>query len=159
LAILWSMTMIKKYTRLVCIAMDEETANQLEKLAIERMTSRCEIVRELIRKAKILDVDEDEHLKKEIPLEICIALLHHVDVNDKLKSLVRTLLERGYAKVERHENGYVFIIEPVFFAFLKKFNVEHETNYAIEDVYNTLVKLIRVVNADVKAKMEIPVLL
>ena len=153
------MTMIRKYMRSICIAMDEETANQLEKLAMERMTSRCEIVRELIRKGtKILDVDESERLKKEIPLEICIALLYHVDVNEKLKSLVRTLLERGYAKVELHENGYVFRIEPVFFAFLKKFNIEHETNYVIEDVYNVLVKLIRVVNANVKANVVIPIL-
>jgi Arc/MetJ-type ribon-helix-helix transcriptional regulator len=150
------MRMSRKRPRLICLVLDEETANHLDNMAMRRFTSRSEIMRELIRKGtKIL---EDEHLKKEIPLEICIALLHHVDVNDKLKSLVRTLLERGYAKVERYENGYVFIIEPVFFAFLKKFNVEHETNYVIEDVYNVLVKLIRVVNANVKANVVIPIL-
>jgi Arc/MetJ-type ribon-helix-helix transcriptional regulator len=151
--------MSRKRPRLICLALDEETANHLDNMAMRRFTSRSEIMRELIRKeAKFLDADEDERREREIPIEVCIALLRYIDVNDRLKALVQALLERGYAKIERHENGYVFRIEPVFFAFLKKFNVEHETNYVIEDVYNTLVKLIRVVNADVKANVAIPIL-
>jgi hypothetical protein len=152
--------MSRRRSFLICLTLDEETANQLDNMAMRRLTSRSEIVRELIRKeAKFLDADEDERREKEIPSEVCIALLRYVDVNEKLRTLVQTLLERGYAKIERHENGYMFKIEPIFFAFLKKFNAEHETNYVIEDVYNVLVKLIRVVNADVKVKMMIPLLL
>jgi hypothetical protein len=32
----------------------------------------------------------------------------------------------------------------------------HETDYTVEDVYNILVKLIRVVNPSVRAKVDIP---
>jgi len=151
--------MNRKRTCLVCITLDVETVDQLDNIAMRRLTSRSKIVRELIRKeAMFLDADENERREMEIPLDVCITLLRHVDVNEKLKGLVQALLERRYIKIERNENGYLFKIEPVFFAFMKKFNMEHEINYAIEDVYNVLVKLIRVVNADVKAKMAIPLL-
>jgi hypothetical protein len=148
--------MSRKRSCLVCITLDVETVDLLDNIAMRRLTSRSRIIRELIRKeAKSLDA-EDERREMELPLDVCITLLRHVDVKDKLKALVQALLERKYVKIECHENGYLFKFEPVFFAFLKKFNMEHEASYTIEDVYNVLVKLIRVVNADVKAKMAIP---
>jgi len=151
--------MNRKRTCLVCIALDVETIDQLDTIAMRRFTSRSKIIRELIHKeAKSLDTDENERREMEIPLDVCISLLYHVDVDQKLRSLVQAILERKYIKIELHENGYLVKIEPISFAFMKKFNMEHKTNYAIEDVYNVLVKLIKVVNTDVKAKIGITLL-
>ena len=136
--------------------MDTETKNQLEEMAMRRLTSRCQIIRELIRKqAKMLDENEEER-KKELSTEVCITLLDKVSIEDKLKALVRESLEQGYAKIEADESGYLFKFEPVLFAFIRKFNAEYETNYVFEDVYSVLLKLIKVVNPNVKAKMTIP---
>jgi phosphopantothenoylcysteine synthetase/decarboxylase len=146
----------RKYPHIISVALDTETANWLEEMAMRRLTSRCQIIRELIRKeAKLLNVNEEEG-KKELSLEVCSTLLREVSIEDKLKALVQESLKQRYAKIECHEDGYVFKFEPILFAFIQKFNVEHQTNYVIEYVYNTLVKLIRVVNANVKAKIAIP---
>jgi len=134
--------------------MDTETFNQLEELAMKRMISKAELIRELIRSEASLPTDEP--WEREIPAEVCIKLLHELDIGDKPKALVQALFERGYVKVECHENGYIFRIEPVLFPFLKNFNILHETGYTVEDVYNILVKLIRVVTPSVRAKVEIP---
>jgi hypothetical protein len=146
--------MPKKYPYIFSIGMDIETFNRLEELALKRMISKAELIRELIRREASLPADEP--WEREISTEVCIKLLHELDIRDKPKSLVQDLLKRGYIKVEYHENGYVFRIEPVLFPFLKNFNMLHETDYTFEDIYNILVKLIRKVNPSVRAKIEIP---
>jgi hypothetical protein len=144
----------RKYPYVFCVAMDTETFNQLEELAMKRMISRAELIRELIRREASLPAGEP--WEREIPAEVCIKLLHELDIGDNPKALIQTLLKHGYVKVIYHENGYVFRIEPVLFPFLKNFNMLHETDYTVEDVYNILVKLIRVVNPSVRAKVDIP---
>ena len=146
--------MPRKYSHVLSVAMDTETFNQLEELAMKRMITKAELIRELIRREASLPADEP--WEREIPAEVCIKLLHELDIGDKPKALVQALFEQEYVKVERQENGYVFKIEPVLFPFLKNFNMLYETGYTVEDVYNILVKLIRVVVPSVRAKVEIP---
>jgi hypothetical protein len=148
--------MPKKYPYVFSIGMDTETFNQLEELAMKRMISKAELIRELIRREASLPADES--WEREIPAEVCIKLLHELNIGDKPKALIQTLLERGYVKVECHGNGYVFKIEPVLFPFLKNFNMLHETGFTVEDVYNILVKLIGMVAPSVRAKVDIPLL-
>jgi hypothetical protein len=148
--------MPRKYPHIVCVAMDTETKNRLEEMAMRRLTSRCQIIRELIRKeAKMLNENEEER-KKELSPEVCFMLLREISIDDKLKALVRESLEQKYAKIQCDENGYLFKFEPVLFAFIQKFNAENETNYMLEDVYNVLLRLIKIVNPDVKVKITIP---
>jgi len=148
--------MPRKYQHIVCVAMDTETKNWLDEMAMRRLTSRCQIIRELIRKEVKLFNENRGEMKKELSPEICYSLLHEVNAEDKLKTLVRESLEQKYVKIECDENGYVFKFEPILFAFIQKFNVVNKTNYVLEDVYNVLVKLIGAVNPNVKAKMMIP---
>jgi hypothetical protein len=144
----------RKYPYIFCVAMDNETMNDLEKIAMERMITKAELIRELIRREASLPADEPR--EREIPAEVCIRLLYELGIGDRPKALVQALLERGYVKVERQENSYVFKIEPVLFAFLKNFNTAHKTTYTVEDVYAILLKLVRVVYPGVRAKVTIP---